>query len=144
MRVAQPCLAKPSAFPTDSPILLTEYSSHLRTADHPDLCMSLFQCLLYHIGKVSASTINAKKAPSTSSFSASLQLFSLFFPETKFVLNFCELSFGQKSSMPHSWNKDRKLCGFSEAKKQNVTVVFTFQCLGQRLGRSIVSETYLF
>ena len=144
MQVAQPCLAKPSAFPTDYPTLLTEHSSHLRTADHPDLCMSLFQCLLYHTGKVSASTINAKKALSTSSFSTSLQLFSLFFPETKFVLNFREPSFGQNSSMLHSCNKDKKLCGFSEAKKQNVTVVFTFQCLGQRFGRIIVSETYLF
>jgi len=65
-------LAKPSAFPTDSPSLLTEYSSHLRTADRTDLSMSLFQCLLHHTGKVSDSTINATKALNMSRFSASL------------------------------------------------------------------------
>lgn len=79
---------------------------------------------------MSDSTINAKKALNTSSFSASLQLLNLLSSLTKFVLNFCKLNFGQNSSMFHSLNKDRKLCGLSQVKKQNMTVVFTFQCLG--------------
>lgn len=77
-----------------------------------------------------------------SSFSALPYLFHLFSPETKLVLNLCELTFGQNSSPFHLLNKDRELCDFSQVRKSNITL-FTFQCWSWRLGGVTVLEIWL-